>query len=217
MSSSIPIFEGLPVRTNNKPFDGNNISISQLEQQLMMLMNVVSRVKQLDHVSVKQVPFTTRNGDVVLIPGPWSLEMSTEGSPQHPSSVADDAEDGCPRRRSTSPDRFVVRNEFGHARLQQLLEYIDEYCDDAESDMQINHRAIEVGGHCVLSPDIFEECLDKGWGCKHPFAGRYHPIVGTVVPDTTLLYFTPRDERECETLWKIILKSYEWAKADIHM
>ncbi len=167
-------------------------------------------MKALDHVSIKQIPFTTRNGDVVLIPGPWSLEVSSR---TRDTSFDDDGEDCLSRRDCPSPDRFVVRNEFGHARLQQLLEYIDAYCDDAESDNRINHRAVEVGGHCVLPPDIFEECLDKGWGCKHPFAGRYHPIAGTMVPDTTLLYFTPRDQQELEALWKVILKSYEWAKA----
>jgi hypothetical protein len=175
----------------------------------------VSRIKQLEHVSVKQIPFTTRNGEVVLIPGPWSLEISTNPVATTSTDDGETEDDLTPRRDCPSPDRFVVRNEFGHARLQQLLEYIDVYCDDAESDCRINHRAIEVGGHCVLPPDIFEECLDKGWGCKHPFAGRYHPIAGTIVPDTTLLYFTPRDERELEALWKIMLKSYEWAKASM--
>lgn len=176
----------------------------------------MSRIKQLENVSVKQIPFTTGNGDVVLIPGPWSLEVSTSTTRDASfDAEAEEEEDAptIPRRDCPSPDRFVVRNEFGHARLQQFLEYIDAFCDDADSDSRINHRVIEVGGHCVLPPDIFEECLDKGWGCKHPFAGRYHPIAGTLVPDTTLLYYTPRDEHELEALWKVLLKSYEWAKA----
>lgn len=212
MSSLIQIFEGLPVRST-KTFDVNNCSINQLEQQLMMLMTIVSRIKQLENVSVKQIPFTTHNGDVVLIPGPWSLEVSTPVDTLFEDAEAEEEVTTAPRRDCPSPDRFVVRNEFGHARLQQFLEYIDAFCDDAESDNRINHRAIEVGGHCVLPPDIFEECLDKGWGCKHPFAGRYHPIAGTVVPDTTLLYFTPRNQEEMEALWKVLLKSYEWAMA----
>lgn len=210
------VFEGLPVRSANKSFDCENCTISQLDQRLRLLMTLVSRVSQLPQVVVKQVPMMMPSGDLVLIPGPWSLEMSSSRS----SSLTDGDEKTVPalageeeEESSSKRDRFVVRNEFGHARLHQLLELIDAHCEGNDDADSLNPRAVEVGGHCVLPPDIFDECVDKGWGSKHPFAGRYHPITGTVVPDTTLLYHSPRDDYELEAIWKVILKSYEWAKS----
>lgn len=202
------VFEGLPVRSA-KSFDCENCTIAQLDQRLRLLMTLVSRVSQLPQVVVKQVPMMMSSGDMVLIPGPWSLETTSSRR-----SSLTDAEDepSFDEEDSSKKDRFVVRNEFGHARLSQLLELIDAHCEMNDADL-LNTRAIEVGGHCVLPPDIFEECVDKGWGSKHPFAGRYHPITGTTVPDTTLLYHSPRDEDELEAIWKVILKSYEWAKS----
>jgi hypothetical protein len=187
-------------------------------------------VKELPNVVVKQVPVMISSGDVVLVPGPWSLHTrSRTASAEADSAVPtggekrpsfDDDEDDESMRASSNAnaaalnqDRFVVRNEFGHARLQPLLELIDAQWDDSERDAVLNPRIADVGGHCVLPPDFFEECLDKGWGTKHPLAGRYHPITGTVVPSTTLVYFAPRDERELDLIWSIICKSYDWAKA----
>lgn len=69
----------------------------------------------------------------------------------------------------------------------------------------------EIGGHCVLPPDAFKTCLASGWGSAHPFAGRFHPIVGSVVPETTCLFPAPRSAAEAEVLWSIIEVSYHWA------
>jgi hypothetical protein len=42
------------------------------------------------------------------------------------------------------------------------------------------------------------------------YIGRYHPIAGNTIPETTLLFYAPKSEEEVDELWKIIKKSYEW-------
>jgi hypothetical protein len=129
----------------------------------------------------------------------------------------DDNEEENERRFTSSPnfhqEKFVVRNEFGHIRLQHLLEGIENssYGENPNSQWQ----QFEVGGHCVLPEKLFQSCIAKGWGQKHVLSGRYHPIAGTVIPETTLLFTAPRNEEELEIVWNILKASYDWALSDV--
>lgn len=157
---------------------------------------------------MKNISFITNAGDTVLIPGPLSLnyprvQKSEEDAELEESGSLDGGE-----------QKFVVRNEFGHIRMQPLLEYLEHFADDAQTDARLNPKAIEIGGHCVVPDDIFMECIQKGWGQKHPFGGRYHPITGTTIPANTLLFYSPRSKEELEVIWKVVVKSYEWATSD---
>lgn len=153
------------------------------------------------------ISYITDSGEVVLIPGPWAIERDEAKDEDR------DEDNESTDTASTDSNKFVVRNEFGHARLQYLvekLETLDAYPDPEESSIQVN----EVGGHCVVSREIFQLAISKGWGMKHPFAGRYHPIAGNVIPETTMLFFTPRNSDELEVVWKLVLSSYVYVSQD---
>lgn len=119
-----------------------------------------------------------------------------------------------------SPSKYVIRNEFGHARIQQYLvhpEQRERSGSGDSSDSQINRHSpstaeelFETGGHVVLHPDVFNACLEKGWGIRHPLAGHYHPITGTQIPETTMLFRAPCTQQELETVWEIVVSSYLW-------
>lgn len=164
-------------------------------------------------------------------------EEDEERSDDEDENDTDTESDGLGERRSScsasTSDRFVVRNEFGHARIQQFIRQLEMNADMSSSHVThtpLVHQhsfiashshhpatppadATAVGGHCTLPMEVFETCLVNGWGWKHPFGGQYHPITGTVIPETTLLYPSPRNEEELEIVWKIVHLSYEWAKA----
>jgi hypothetical protein len=129
----------------------------------------------------------------------------------------DDEEENDRRRFTSSPnfhqEKFVVRNEFGHIRLQHLLEGIENSSYGENPNQQL--QQFEVGGHCVLPEKLFQSCIAKGWGQKHMLSGRYHPIAGTVIPETTLLFSAPRNEEELEIVWNILKASYDWALSDV--
>lgn len=167
----------------------------------------MDRVKSLENVKVKTIAFELENGDVVYIPGPFAYcvaaeSVSTDGiEEEEESSNLNDSDSD-----SDNSQKFVARNEFGHIRFQNFL---------SQHQNKVHHATELVGGHCVLPPSFFKECIAKGWGSAHPFAGRYHPIVGTVIPETTLVFKAPRDAVEAQVLWEILHASYLWAAGKI--
>lgn len=203
-------------------------------------------------MEIKSIPYITNIGEIVSVPGPWSLRppvivddaIALDGAEDEESDEEEieDDDDDLPHGMSVgngngigglaslsrsqsitsanasmasfSNDKFVVRNEFGHARIQPLLDLIDSLYDDgiiATIPCPSKLSKVEIGGHCVLPEAVFLLCIEKGWGQKHPFAGRFHPIAGTMIPEETLLFFSPRDTEELEILWKIVRCSYAWA------
>jgi len=139
-------------------------------------------------------------------------------------------EETSTRRRTTgshvvrSTAKCVVRNEFGHARIQQYVMQQSRAHNHGHGHHHgqghansHNHGAaeeagevFETGGHCVLHSAVFQKCIDQGWGMKHPLAGHFHPIVGTEIPETTMLFRVPRNATELEVIWNIVQKSYLW-------
>lgn len=187
-------------------------------------------MKGLENVSVKNVPYITPNGQIVPVPGPFAIELPNSRTPtildddEEPEDEAPDEEDENPENEDDDDandpvfaghlnrQKFVVRNEFGHVRIQNLLEGIESTSYGQATDPR---HHFDVGGHCVLPKDIFNLCIEKGWGQPHMLSGRFHPIAGTVIPETTLLFYAPRNEDELEIVWKILRASYEWALSDI--
>ena len=55
--------------------------------------------------------------------------------------------------------------------------------------------------HIALPPDLYQAVQAAGWGDPHPISG-------------TMLVFGPRDERELEIVWQIVLASYRFALGD---
>ncbi len=119
---------------------------------------------------------------------------------------------------SHTPPKCVIRNEFGHARIQQYIihpekihaHYHTLLTDENASRNIPEEELFETGGHVVLHPAVFEKCIARGWGMRHPLAGHFHPITGTEIPPTTMLFRAPRTECELEVIWKIVVKSYLW-------
>ena len=55
--------------------------------------------------------------------------------------------------------------------------------------------------HIALPPNLYQAVRAAGWGDPHPISG-------------TMLVFGPRDERELEIVWQIVLASYRFALGD---
>ena len=185
-------------------------------------------MKSLDHVSIKTIPYISKSGVIVEIPGPWTLRLSGVSTPDHateiidsdeaadePADDDDDEDEDIEHQEDfqhllsqVDREKFVVRNEFGHVRLQPLLEVMESLKYGTVSD---HFPPLEIGGHCVLSEPDFQACLQKKWGIPHPLAGRFHPIAGTMIPESTLLFYIPRSEGELEIIWQIVHASYTWA------
>jgi hypothetical protein len=60
------------------------------------------------------------------------------------------------------------------------------------------HPAGDGSLHLTMPPAVYEAVLRSGWGEPHPISG-------------TLLLFGPRNRRELETVWQILLCSYRFA------
>jgi len=119
---------------------------------------------------------------------------------------------------SHTPPKCVIRNEFGHARIQQYIIHPEKVHTHyhtlltAEQSLLTipEEELFETGGHVVLHLAVFKKCIARGWGMRHPLAGHFHPITGTEIPPTTMLFRAPRTESELEVIWKIVVKSYLW-------
>jgi hypothetical protein len=55
--------------------------------------------------------------------------------------------------------------------------------------------------HLTLPPAIYAGVLAQGWGEPHPISG-------------TMMLFGPRNQRELETVWQVLLWSYRFAIGD---
>jgi len=204
------------------------------------LLALVERVKKLDNVVVKSNVLIGENDEMVLIPGPWAIVEPTRSLSSIDSNEDDfdvesksnpfmspDSRKRAPsvaspfnRSRSYSRDssKFVIRNEFGHARIQHYLLHPGRERSGSGSSVDSHQKSpnkgddevFETGGHVVLPPDVFQDCIDKGWGIRHPLAGHYHPITGTQIPETTLLFRAPSCDADLEIVWNIVLSSYAW-------
>lgn len=255
------------------------LELKDVEKLLTLRLELLNRVESLPHVSVAKVPYITAVGDMISLPGPWSIEvssiassaLSTTTSPTNEQQDnldddldnADDSEsvseygevtfsslrspphfargvrsvsnattssavstlerdvssqsllNSGAGNASAPSSRFVVRNEFGHVRIQPLFETLEAMQERGRSPAvgpngAANAESLRVGGHIVLPPADFDACITAGLGEQHPFAGRYHPITGNVIPETTLLFYGPRSEAELEAIWSLVRKSYEW-------
>jgi len=253
------------------------LDLKDVERILNFRLELLARVESLAHVSIAQVPYITAMGDMISLPGPWSIEVSSGAASAvsitaSPSTVDenvkpvydDDVEEVdlfeddvdsmsdfeelqySPGRgndhairemrsisnattnsanstvdgnllvaSNISTPRFVVRNEFGHVRVQPMIEMLEALQERGRSEAHVapvvtNPDIIRIGGHIVLPLADFASCIAAGLGEQHPFAGRYHPIAGNTIPETTLLFYGPRSEEELEAIWSLVRKSYEW-------
>ena len=50
----------------------------------------------------------------------------------------------------------------------------------------------------TLPPLVYDDVIAKGWGEPHPISG-------------TMLVFGPRDRRELEIVWQLVVTSYRFA------
>lgn len=261
------------------------LTLKDAERFLNLRLELLGRIETLPHVAIAKVPYITAMGDMISLPGPWSIEVSSVASSAlsitaSPTTVnetvlADDLDEEhadddveslsdfgelpitasrsnssvgvhsvrgmrsvsnattnsamssfehplSPATTATIPAstptaRFVIRNEFGHVRIQPMIEMLEalqergrEVSSTSSSTVPTNPDVIRIGGHIVLPPADFASCIAAGLGEQHPFAGRYHPIAGNTIPETTLLFYGPRSEEELEAIWAMVRKSYEW-------
>ena len=64
------------------------------------------------------------------------------------------------------------------------------------------HPAGDGSLHLTLPPRVYQEVLDRGWGEPHPVSG-------------TMMLYGPRNRRELETVWQLVLTSYRFALGDL--
>ncbi len=60
------------------------------------------------------------------------------------------------------------------------------------------HPAGDGSLHMTLPPLVYDDVIAKGWGEPHPISG-------------TMLVFGPRDRRELEVVWQLVITSYRFA------
>lgn len=60
------------------------------------------------------------------------------------------------------------------------------------------HPAGDGSLHMTLPPRVYDDVIAKGWGEPHPISG-------------TMLVFGPRDRRELEIIWQLVVTSYRYA------
>jgi hypothetical protein len=218
--NSKPVVEATPQHVDML----NTGAIAEAKKILRLRLELVSHVQQLPLVQVPKVAYITSIDNFVELPGPFSIVTpGTQDSDVFNDEVDDVTEsesidEGITPTSSTQsisrPDRFVVRNEFGHVRVQPLIDFIEKhtYAGEDLPELPVSDT-LRIGGHCVLPLPVFHQCLEAGVGVKHPLAGRFHPIAGNIIPDTTLLFFGPQTPEEMEQIWGIILHSYHWVSA----
>ena len=79
-------------------------------------------------------------------------------------------------------ESFMIGNEFAHV-----------------------HPAHDGSMHLMLPREAVDELFAKGWGEAHPM------VLTGLIPDTAVMVFAPRDQKEIETALKILKTSYEFA------
>ena len=101
--------------------------------------------------------------------------------------------------RGPRDQAFLTGDEFAHLHLQP---------GDGALHMTLPEADIESAEH-------------MGWGERHPLAGKTvaEPHVGReaqtlMVPWSNVLIFGPRDGDELKIVWRLVLKSYAFARGD---
>jgi hypothetical protein len=84
---------------------------------------------------------------------------------------------------SGPPEAFLVGTEFAHL-----------------------HGATDGSLHLALPAAEAAEAIEKGWAEPHPLARH------GVLPTNLVMVYGPRDEAELETVWRLVLASYEFAR-----
>jgi hypothetical protein len=83
-------------------------------------------------------------------------------------------------------------------RLDAALAKGPEEAFQCDREFAHLHPAHDGSLHLTLPPALYREVLETGWGEPHPISG-------------TMLLFGPRDERELEVAWGILLASHRFA------
>jgi hypothetical protein len=81
------------------------------------------------------------------------------------------------------PEAFLVGTEFAHL-----------------------HGATDGSLHLALPEAAAAQAIEKGWAEPHPLASQ------GVLPTNLVMVYGPRDEAELETVWQLVLASYEFAR-----
>jgi hypothetical protein len=140
-------------------------------------------VESLPYVTVQKIPYVSMAGEMFKLPGPFSYQQPATKSEfgaediddlDDTESVNNDDDQGEFQGSMHQNDRFVVKSQFGHVRIQPVLEILDKL-QERNRMYSLNDAELDVllfAGHCVLPPDLFEACLAEHIGEKHPFAGK---------------------------------------------
>jgi len=211
---------------------GNVVGIGSIQLQLKLRLELVSRLEALPFTSLGRVQYMTNDGEIILIPGPVQLAADNNKSAVENDEIGMDDTDRSSMMGSSlasSPDmlskternepHFIVRNEFAHIRIQPMVELLESMEEDGIRHLIVDENGnnrhkldvLKIAGHCILSPEHFEHYLADKKGIQHPFAGQYHPIVGTTIPENTLLFFAPNSMEDLDVTWQLLKDSYAWA------
>jgi hypothetical protein len=80
------------------------------------------------------------------------------------------------------PEAFLIGREFAHL-----------------------HPAPDHSAHAMLPPEVVREAVDAGWAESHPVARM------GLIPDTAVMLYAPRDDRELAVIETLIGASREFA------
>ncbi|GAC1627224.1 MAG: hypothetical protein NVS4B2_07260 [Chloroflexota bacterium] len=79
-------------------------------------------------------------------------------------------------------DAFMVEREFAHL-----------------------HPGRDYSLHACLPPDLAAAAIEAGWAELHPVARL------GLIPATTVMLYAPRDDRELEVIYRLVVASYRYA------
>jgi hypothetical protein len=92
---------------------------------------------------------------------------------------------------------FVLEAEYAKGPPQAFL---------AGREFAHLHPAHDGSLHLALPESLARQAIEAGWG-------EFHPGVDLgIMPPNSLMVYGPRDEEELETVWKIVLASYHYAR-----
>ena len=80
------------------------------------------------------------------------------------------------------PEAFMIEREFAHL-----------------------HPGRDQSLHLTLPPELAEHAIETGWAELHPVARMGY------IPATTVMVYAPRDPEELETVYALLLASYQFA------
>jgi hypothetical protein len=80
------------------------------------------------------------------------------------------------------PEAFMVEREFAHL-----------------------HPGADQSLHAALPPELAEAAIAAGWAELHPVARLGY------IPPTTVMIYAPRNQEELDTVFRLVLASYQFA------